>query len=148
MILKMRNLVNPLTRQEWENFFRETIISTEGLKIFRSLLIEIMGHTIGSEKLDSLGLMNEFESSENYVLLPCSNSDVNHLIQKIKNSPFLWRFSRYYGYDFDQLMKLLKSYYFGDLPYQLAQVKVYLGVFKKYLIIIIIFTELVFYEAN
>jgi hypothetical protein len=114
VILKTRNLFNPLTRQQWKDFFKETIGSTEGLKIFRSLLIEIINNSIGIEKIDNLVLIDAFENSEKFVLMPRSNSNVDDLIKTMKRSSILWRFSCHYkGYDFDLLMKLLKYYYFN-----------------------------------
>jgi hypothetical protein len=139
VILKTRNLFNPLTCQQWKDFFKETIGSSEGLKIFRSLLIEIINNSIGIEKIDNLVLIDAFDNPEKFILMPRSNSNVDNLIKTMKRSSILWRFSRHCnGYDFDLLMKLLKSYYFKGLPYQLAQVKDYLDIFKNYVVVIVI----------
>ena len=142
-ILASRAVHNPLTRQQWEEFFRSTLTeSEEGIEIFRSLVIEIIEHTILPQPIQTIKMVMDLDSSGEFILLPRHNTQVENIIQSMEKSTILWQFSRYCkGYDFNELMKMLKSHYSGHLPYQFSMVKRYLEFLKKSLVIVIITTS-------
>ena len=142
-ILASRAVHNPLTRQQWEEFFRSTLTeSEEGIEIFRSLVIEIIEHTILPQPIQTMKMVMDLDSSGEFILLPRNNTQVEDLIRSMEKSTLLWQFSRYCkGYDFSELMKMLKSHYSGHLPYKFSMVKRYLEFLKKSLVIVIITTS-------
>lgn len=142
-ILANRSLQNPLTRKQWEEFFRSTLTeSQEGIEIFRSLVIEIIEHTIVPKPIQTMKMVMELDTSGEFILLPRQNIEVENLIRSMEKSTLLWQFSRYCkGYDFSELMKVLKSHYSGHLPYKFSMVKRYLEFLKKSLVIVIITTS-------
>jgi len=142
-ILANRALNNPLSREQWEEFFRSILTeSEEGIEIFRSLVIEIIKHAIDAQPIQTMRMVSALDTSGEFVLLPRQNQDVKNLIRSMEKSTLLWDFSRYCkGYDFIQLMRALKSHYSGHLPYQFSMVKRYLEFLKKSLVVVIITTS-------
>ena len=142
-ILASRAVHNPLSRKQWEEFFYSTLTeSEEGIEIFRSLVIEIIEHTILPQPIQTIKMVMDLDSSGEFILLPRHNTQVENIIQSMEKSTILWQFSRYCkGYDFNELMKMLKSHYSGHLPYQFSMVKRYLEFLKKSLVIVIITTS-------
>lgn len=142
-ILANRALNNPLSREQWEEFFRSILTeSEEGIEIFRSLVIEIIKHAIDAQPIQTMRMVSALDTSGEFILLPRQNQDVKNLIRSMEKSTLLWDFSRYCkGYDFIQLMRALKSHYSGHLPYQFSMVKRYLEFLKKSLVVVIITTS-------
>jgi hypothetical protein len=139
-ILANRALNNPLSREQWEEFFRSILTeSEEGIEIFRSLVIEIINHAIDAQPIQTMRMVSALDTSGEFVLLPRQNKYVKNLIRSMEKSTILWQFSRYCkGYDFNKLMKMLKSHYSGHMPYQFTMVKRYLEFLQKSLVIVII----------
>jgi len=142
-ILASRAIRNPLTRQQWEDFFLSTLTEyEEGIEIFRSLVIEIIMDSIGAQPIEIMKMVKQLDNSGEFILLPRQNTEVIDFMRSIEKSTILWSFSRYYqGYDFTKLMRDLKSYYSGYLPYQCSMRKRYLEFLKESLIIVVITTS-------